>query len=398
MTHKKDFPIFDHHPNLIYLDSAASMQKPRVVIESEKKFYEESYSTVHRGVYQLSQHATLLYENTREKVRAFLNAKHDREIIFTKGTTDAINLLASAYGLSTFTAGDEIILSVAEHHANIVPWQEVCKKTGATLVVVPLLENGELDIAAYQKAFTPRTKFVAITHISNVLGVINPAKKIVDIAHAHDVPVMLDGAQAVAHMAVDVQALDCDFYVLSAHKLYGSNAVGILYGKEKYLEKMPPYQTGGHMIRSVSFEKTEFGDLPLKFEPGTPNVAGVVAFGAAIDYVNNIGDQSVHEQALLHYAVKALETINGFKMYGTAEHKIGVISFSLEGAHPHDIATILDGLNIAVRGGHHCTMPLMQYLNVPALTRASFSVYNTTDDVDALVQGLEKVRAMFSLR
>lgn len=398
MTHKKDFPLFHHHPALVYLDSAASTQKPAVVINAERQFYEESYATVHRGVYHLSQVATVAYEKTREKMQHFLNAKHVHEIIFTKGTTDSINLLAGTYGLSTLKSGDEVILSVAEHHANIVPWQEVCKKTGAKIVVVPLLENGMIDLEAYEKAFTQHTKFVAVTHISNVLGVINPVKKIIDIAHAHNALVMLDGAQAVAHVPVDVQALGCDFYVLSAHKLYGPNAVGILYGKEKHLEKMPPYQTGGHMIRSVSFEKTEFGDLPLKFEPGTPNVAGVVAFGAAIDYVNDIGFDaiSVHEKILVQYAIEQLEKIPDIKIYGTAPEKIGVFSFTMKGLHPHDIATILDKENIALRGGHHCTMPLMQYLNVPALTRASFSLYNTKEDVDALVKGLEKVHDIFS--
>ena len=399
MNHKKDFPIFDYHPTLVYLDSAASTQKPRCVIDAEKQFYEASYATVHRGVYALSQHATTLYENTREKLCAFLNAKKDHEIIFTKGTTESINLLAHSYGLSHFKAGDEIILSVAEHHANIVPWQQVCEKTGAKIVVVPLLESGELDLEAYKKAFTKNTKFVAITHISNVLGVINPVKDIVEIAHAHNALVMLDGAQSVAHVPVDLQALDCDFYVLSAHKLYGPTGVGILYGKEKYLEKMTPYQTGGHMIRSVTFEKTEFGDLPLKFEAGTPNVAGVVAFGAAIDYVSAIGFDVIraHEKEIVTYANAQLQTIPDLKIYGQSSNKIAVFSFALAGAHPHDIATILDKSAIALRGGHHCTMPLMQYFKVAALTRASFSIYNTKTDVDALVNGLDKVRTLFSL-
>ena len=398
MNHKKDFPIFDYHPTLVYLDSAASTQKPRCVIDAEKQFYEASYATVHRGVYALSQHATTLYENTREKLRAFLNAKKDHEIIFTKGTTESINLLAHSYGLSHFKAGDEIILSVAEHHANIVPWQQVCEKTGAKIVVVPLLESGELDLEAYKKAFTKNTKFVAITHISNVLGVINPVKDIVEIAHAHNALVMLDGAQSVAHVPVDLQALDCDFYVLSAHKLYGPTGVGILYGKEKYLEKMTPYQTGGHMIRSVTFEKTEFGDLPLKFEAGTPNVAGVVAFGAAIDYVLAIGFDVIraHEKEIVTYANAQLQTIPDLKIYGQSSNKIALFSFALAGAHPHDIATILDKSAIALRGGHHCTMPLMQYFKVVALTRASFSIYNTKADVDALLLGLEKVRKIFS--
>jgi len=395
---RKDFPIFDYHPELVYLDAAASTQKPRCVIEAEKNFYEKSYATVHRGVYELSQHATAEFEKTREKFQAFINAKHSHEIIFTKGTTDAINLVAGTYGLTYLKAGDEIILSAAEHHANIVPWQQVCEKTGAKLVVVPLLENSQIDLVAYEKAFSSKTKFVAVTHISNVLGVINPVQKLVEIAHAHHAVILIDGAQAVAHIPVDVQALGCDFYVCSAHKLYGPTGVGVLYGKTRYLEMMPPYQTGGHMIRSVTFEKTEFGELPLKFEPGTPNVAGVIGFGAAIDYVRALHSNKKdyhHELDLLHYATSALQSLPNLKIYGDAPEKIGVISFAIEKIHPHDIATVLDQYHIAVRGGHHCAMTLMHYLDEPALTRASFATYNTRADVDALIVGLDRVLNLF---
>ena len=422
---KTDFPIFKNNPKLIYLDSAATTQKPQSVIDAEKNFYEKNYASVHRGVYRLSQGSTSLYEGVREKVRQFINAKHDHEVIFTKGTTESINLVAHSFGLSNFKSGDEIILSVAEHHANIVPWQAVCEKTGAKLIVIPLLnETCELNFDAYLSALNPKTKLVAITHISNVLVIINPVKKIIDAAHANNTPVLLDGAQAVAHVPVDMQALDCDFYVFSAHKLYGPTGVGILYGKEKFLEKMPPYQTGGHMIRSVSFEKTEFGELPLKFEAGTPNIAGVIGLGAAIDYLCAIESMSEakgsasasaretqahnkvrsfdvirnHEQKLLNYAISQLQKIPALKIYGlptNIDNKIGVISFSLNTTHPHDIATVLDQSNIAVRAGHHCAMPLMHYFNIPALARVSFGIYNALSDIDALMIGLENTEKIF---
>lgn len=396
MPYKNNFPIFQHNPNLIYLDSGATTQKPQCVIDAEMQFYSQRYATVHRGAYRLSEGATASFEESRKKAQRFLNAKHSYEIIFTKGTTEAINLVAATYGLKNLKSGDEIILSTAEHHANIVPWQQVCEKTGSTLKIIPLNEDGSLNLEAYENAFSAKTKLVAITHISNVLGVINPVKKLIDIAHANNAVILIDGAQAVAHTKVDVQALDCDFYVLSAHKLYGPTGVGILYGKEKHLDNMPPYQFGGHMIRTVSFEKTTFTELPHKFEPGTPNIAGVIGFGAALDYVNSVSDAQKHEAELCHYALTQLNNVEGLKLYGTAPAKIPVFSFALKNIHPHDVATILDQQNIAVRAGHHCAMPLMQYLNVPALTRASFGLYNTKADVDALVAGLAKVEDIFT--
>lgn len=398
---KINFPIFKHHPELIYLDSAATTQKPQSVIDAEMQFYEKDYATVHRGIYRLSENATTMYENTRETIRHFIHAAHAHEIIFTKGTTESINLVAYSFGLCNMQENDEIILSAAEHHANIIPWQQVCEKTGAKLIIIPLLEKGELDFDAYLSALNEKTKLVAITHVSNVLGIINPVKKIITAAHANNTPVLLDGAQAIAHVSVNVQDLDCDFYVFSAHKLYGPTGVGVLYGKEKYLEKMPPYQTGGNMIRSVTFEKTEFNVLPYKFEPGTPNIAGVIGLGAAIHYIRAqdkpyfFDDISLHEKKLLNYAIDKLFEINGLKIVGAAQNKIGVISFSLADIHPHDVATILDQFNIAVRAGHHCAMPLMHYLNVPALTRVSFGMYNELADIDAFIIALNKVRSLF---
>lgn len=397
MTHKNNFPIFKNHFTLIYLDSAATTQKPQCVIDVVKNFYEKNYANVHRGIYDLSERATIAYENVREQVRCFINAEKKHEIIFTKGTTESINLVAHSFGLSHIQSGDEIILSVMEHHSNIVPWQQVCERTGATLKIIPLLENGELDFKAYENLLSSKTKLVSIIHISNVLGTINPVKKLIDLAHQKNIPVLLDGAQAISHIPVDMQALDCDFYVFSAHKLYGPTGVGVLYGKEKLLEKMPPYQTGGAMIRQVTFEKTIFNTLPNKFEAGTPNVAGVVGLGAAIDYVKKIGFDFIqsHEKKLLRDATEKLSRIDGLKIFGTSHNKSGVISFSLQAVHPHDVATILDQENIAVRAGHHCAMPLMDYLNVPALTRVSFGIYNTIEDIDQLIIGLQKVKEIF---
>lgn len=394
---KKDFPIFKNNPSLIYLDSAATTQKPHCVIDAEMQFYEKNYANVHRGIYDLSERATESYEAVRENVRDFINAEHAHEIIFTKGTTESINLVAQCFGLSQLKSGDEVIVSVMDHHSNIVPWQQVCERVGAKLVVIPLLNNGELDFDFYAHALNEKTKMVSIIHVSNVLGTINPARKIVELAHANNIPVLLDGAQVIAHMPVDVQALDCDFYVFSAHKLYGPTGVGVLYGKTRYLEKMPPYQTGGNMIRHVTFEKTEFNVLPNKFEAGTPNVAGVISLGAAINYVKKIGFDFIasHEKKLLIDATKKLSEIEGLTVYGTTEKKSGVISFMLDFAHPHDVATILDQHHIAVRAGHHCAMPLMDYLKVPALTRASFGIYNCIDDVDKLIDGIKKVREIF---
>lgn len=397
-TNKQDFPIFDNNPSLIYLDSAATTQKPHCVIDAVSQYYENNNANVHRGVYALSERATAAYEGARQKVADFIHAQHAHEIIFTRGTTEAINLIAHSFGLLKIKSGDEIILSVMEHHSNIVPWQIVCEKTGAKLKVIPLLENGELDFDAYLNALNEKTKLVAMIHVSNVLGTINPVKKIVAAAHQKNIPVLLDGAQAIAHMPVDVQDLDCDFYVFSSHKLYGPTGVGVLYGKTKWLEAMPPYQTGGDMIRRVTFEKTEFNELPYKFEAGTPNIAGVIGLGAAIDYMNQMGFDFIqsHEKQLLKYAVERLSQIDGLKIYGTSENKSGVISFLLQDAHPHDVATILDQFGVAIRAGHHCAMPLMDYLKVSALSRISFGVYNDFSDIDKLVVGLDNVRKIFA--
>ena len=398
-TYKQDFRIFNTNPSLVYLDSAATTQKPHCVIDAVSHYYENNNANVHRGVYQLSERATAAYESTRQKVADFIHAKHAHEIIFTRGTTEAINLIAHSFGLLKIKSGDEIVLSVMEHHSNIVPWQMLCERTGATLKVIPLLENGELDFTAYQNALHSKTKLVAMIHVSNVLGTINPVKKMVASAHQKNIPVLLDGAQAIAHMPVDVQDLDCDFYVFSSHKLYGPTGVGVLYGKTRHLEVMPPYQTGGDMIRRVTFEKTEFNELPYKFEAGTPNIAGVIGLGAAIDYVNNIGFDVIqsHENALLKYAMEKLyEKVDGLTIYGVSQHKSGVISFLLSDAHPHDVATILDQSGVAIRAGHHCAMPLMDYLNVSALSRISFGIYNDFTDVDRVVLGLDNVRKIFS--
>ncbi len=396
---KLDFPLFRNNPSLVYLDSASTTQKPACVIDAETHFYENNYANVHRGIYQLSESATVAYENVRQKAADFIHAKHPHEIIFTKGTTESINLVAQSFGLSHIKAGDEIILSVMEHHSNIVPWQQVCERVGATLKIIPLNHCGELDVDFYQNALSEKTKMVALAHSSNVLGTINPIKKIIALAHEKNIPVLLDGAQAIAHIPVDVQDLDCDFYAFSAHKLYGPSGVGILYGKTSYLEKMPPYQTGGTMIRQVTFEKTEFTVLPYKFEAGTPNIAGVIGLGAAIDYVKKIGFEKIqlHENKLLMYATQKLSAIDGLKIYGTSNHKSAVISFTLDCAHAHDVATILDQSNIAVRAGHHCAMPLMDYLGVPALTRVSFGIYNDFSDTDKLIIGLKNVRNIFDV-
>ncbi len=392
---RKDFPILDQKvsgKNLVYLDNAATTQKPNSVIEIINRYYSKINSNIHRGVHTLSQLATDEYEDTREKVRQFLNAKSLAEIIFTRGTTEAINLIAESWGGSELQTGDEVIISAMEHHANIVPWQIICEKTSAKLNVIPMNDNGELLIDEYKKLINEKTKIVALVHISNALGTINPVKEIIDIARAHDALVLLDGAQAVAHMGIDVQALDCDFYVFSGHKLYGPTGIGVLYGKEKLLEKMPPYQSGGDMIRTVTFEKTEYNDLPYKFEAGTPNIAGTIGLGSAIDYVLEIGFDAIatHENALLEYATEELQSLPGFRAIGTAKQKASVLSFVIKGVHPHDLGTILDTEGIATRTGHHCAMPVMTYFGVPATARASFALYNTKSEVDVLKNGLIK--------
>lgn len=397
---RADFPILDqriHGKPLVYLDNAASTHKPRQVIETISRVYEEDYSNVHRGVHTLSQRCTELYEGAREKVQKFLNARHSHEIIFLRGTTEAINLVAQSYGRSQFGAGDEIIITAMEHHSNIVPWQMVCEQTGAVLRVAPIDETGTLLMDEFKALLSVRTRLVAVVHMSNALGTINPVKEIIDMAHSVGVPVLVDGAQSAPHMTVDVQALDCDFFAFSGHKIYGPSGIGVLYGKESLLKAMPPYQGGGDMIRQVSFERTEYNVLPYKFEAGTPNIADAIGLGAAIDYVENIGlsVMAEHESRLLEYATRRVEAIPGLKIMGTASHKGGILAFTLGRIHPHDIGTILDHLGIAIRAGHHCAMPLMDFFGVPATARASFGLYNTVEEVDVLVDGIKQVIEVF---
>jgi cysteine desulfurase / selenocysteine lyase len=397
---RRDFPILDQKVNgksLVYLDNAATSQKPRAVIEALEHYYFRDNSNIHRGVHSLSQRSTAAYEEARSKVRRFINAGEDREILFVRGTTEAINLVAQSYGRSTFRTGDEIILSTMEHHSNIVPWQLLCEEKGTVLRVIPVNDRGELLMEEYEKLLGPRTRFVSVAHLSNALGTINPVRRIIDLAHRWNAPVLLDGAQAVPHLKLDVQDLDCDFYAFSGHKLYGPTGIGVLYGKARLLESMPPYQGGGDMISSVSFEKTTYNRLPYKFEAGTPHIAGPIALSAAIDYLEGVGVEAVgaHERELLAYATEVVSGIRGLRVVGTAAEKAGILSFVMDGIHPHDIGTILDQEGIAIRAGHHCTMPLMDRLGVPATARASLALYNTRADIDALVKGLHKVLEVF---
>ncbi|MAZ59461.1 MAG: cysteine desulfurase CsdA [Chloroflexi bacterium] len=383
---------------LVYLDNAATSQKPQSVIDTLVNYYSTENANVHRGVHTLSQRATDDYEAARDKVKRFINAEKDEEIIFVRGTTEAINLISQTYGRSCMSEGDEIIISSMEHHSNIVPWQILCQEKGAILRVIPVNDLGELLLDEYERLFTDKTKLVSIVHQSNALGTINPAKEIVDIAHGHGVPVLLDGAQAIAHLEVDVRELGCDFYAFSGHKLYGPTGIGVLYGKESLLEEMPPYQAGGEMIKSVTFDETLYNVLPNKFEAGTPNIAGAIGLGAAIDYVGTlgIGQIAAYESELLQYGTSRLSSIEGLKIIGTADKKGSVISFVMEGVHPHDIGTILDAEGIAIRTGHHCAQPLMDRFGVPATARASFAFYNTKEEIDVLVKGIDRVIEVFS--
>lgn len=397
---RQDFPILQekiHGKPLVFLDSAASSQKPQCVIDALVHYYQHDHANIHRGVYELSQRATKAYENARSKIQHFINAEHAHEIIFVRGTTEAINLVAQSYGRPQFQKNDEIIISEMEHHSNIVPWQLLAEQCGLILRVIPVLESGELDLDVYKKCFSERTKLVAICHASNVLGTINPVKEMTALAHSHRVPVLVDGAQAFPHMPVDVRDLDCDFYTFSSHKAYGPTGVGVLYGKTELLEKMPPYQGGGSMIERVSFKKTTYAKLPYKFEAGTPNIADTIAFATAIDYLEKIGMQSIaeHEKILLDAATKKLNAIPGLRILGSTQNKVGVISFVLDDIHPHDIGTILDHQGIAVRAGHHCSQPLMDRFQIPACVRASFGIYNSKEDIDALVAGLLEVKRLF---
>ncbi len=397
---RRDFPILsqtEHGKRLVFLDTAASAQKPRAVIDTERWVYESAYANVHRGVYSLSQRATEAFEAAREKVRRFLNASDTREIVFVRGATEAINLVAQSYGRSFLSAGDEVLITHIEHHANIVPWQMLREDKGVKLKVAPVDDSGELDLDAFETLIGPRTKLIAVTHVANALGTIVPVEHIIRLARARHIPVLVDGCQFVPHHAVDVQALDCDFYVFSGHKLYGPTGVGVLYGKAALLQAMPPWQGGGDMIRSVTFERTDYNDLPWKFEAGTPDIAGAIALGTAIDYVDAIGYAAIasHETALLHYAEGELAKITSLRIIGHPRRRSGVISFVLENAHPHDIGSILDHEGICVRAGHHCAQPTMERFGVAATVRASFGVYNDRDDVDALVAGLRTVEEVF---
>ncbi len=398
---RNDFPILKQSVNqtsVVFLDTGASAQKPQCVIDAEKRVYETYYANIHRGVYEFSQRSTTEYENVRTQVQSFIKAKDSREIIFTKGATESINLVAHSYGNIVLNAGDKVMISEMEHHANIVPWQVICEARQAELVVIPILEDGALDYQALDYLLDTRVKIVAITQASNVLGTVNDLSYIIEKAHAVGAAVLVDGAQGIVHAPLDVTQLDVDFYVFSAHKLYGPTGVGVLYGKKALLDKMPVYQTGGDMIDIVTFEKTTYAPLPNKFEAGTPNIAGVIAFGEALRWIESIGFTYIqqHENELLVYATEALKTIPEVTIYGTTEHKIGVISFTLKGIHPHDIGTLLDHYGIAIRVGHHCAQPIMQHYKIPATARISFGIYNTKEEIDYLIQSIKKVIEMFS--
>ena len=390
---RADFPILNQDINgqpLAYLDNAASAQRPRQVVQAVVDYYEQDHANVHRGVHTLSQRATDAYEGAREDVRRFINARSCKEIVFTRGTTEAINLIAQSFARSRIGPGDEILITLMEHHSNIVPWQMVCDQTGAKLVVAPINDRGEIMMDEFERLLGPATRLVATGHVSNALGTINPVSEIIARAHAIDVPVLLDGAQAVPHLSVDVQKLDCDFYAFSGHKMYAPTGIGVLYGRESMLDAMPPWQGGGEMIRVVRFDAIEYNDLPWKFEAGTPNIAGAVGLGAAIRYLEAIGMEAIHDRdaVLLAYATQTLQSVPGLRLIGTAAHKTSVVSFVLDGLHPHDIGTIVDHDGIAIRTGHHCAMPVMEFFGLPATARASFAFYNTEEEIDRLAQSL----------
>jgi len=398
---RQDFPILDQMVNgkpLVYFDNAATNQKPIPVLNALSYYYEHDNANIHRGIHTLAERATHNFEASRQKIQSFLNAKHVEEIIFTYGTTDGINLVAQTYGRAFLKAGDEIIISTLEHHPNIVPWQMLCEEKGCILKVIPINDEGELLLDEYEKMLSERVKFVSCIHVSNSLGTINPVKTIIDMAHRVGAVVLIDGAQATSHIDLDVQALDCDFYVFSAHKLYGPTGMGVLYGKKDILNAMPPYRGGGEMIKEVTFEKTTYNDLPYKFEAGTPNIADVIAVKTAIEYMENLGKENIaaHEHELLTYATEQLSELNGVRIVGQAKEKISVLSFVLDGIHHQDTGVILDQLGIAVRTGHHCTQPLMHRLGIAGTTRASFAVYNTKDEIDRLVQGVQRVQTMMA--
>jgi cysteine desulfurase/selenocysteine lyase len=397
---RSDFPILQtkvHGKQLVYLDNAATSHKPISVIKKAQEYYSSMNSNIHRGVHALSQVSTEAYESARIKNKSFVNALGKNEIIFTRGTTESINLVAQSYGRANFKEGDEVIISQMEHHSNIVPWQMICEEKGAKLKVIPINDEGEIIFEEYEKLITNKTKFISVVYVSNSLGTVNPVKNIIDLAHQNNIPVLLDAAQAVHHIPIDVQKLDCDFLVYSGHKMYGPTGIGILYGKINLLESMPPYQGGGDMIETVTFERTTYNELPYKFEAGTPNIGGAIGLGEAIDYISKVGLENIalHEKHLLDYATEAVADIPGLKIIGTAEEKVSVLSFVLDDVHPHDIGTFLDFEGVAIRTGHHCTQPVMDRYNIPATSRASFAMYNTKEEINTLVSGLRKIIGVF---
>ena len=398
---RRDFPVLErkiYDRPLVYLDNAATSQKPQCVIDAVSRYYAETNSNVHRGVHRLSMDATSAYEAAREKLQRFLNARSTKEIVWTRGTTESINLVAQSLGRSKVQAGDEVLISQMEHHSNIVPWQLLCEERGATLKVIPMSEQGDLVLDAYEEMLSDRTKIVAVAHVSNALGTLNPVEHIIERAHARGVPVLLDGAQATPHMKVDVQALNCDFYTVSGHKMFGPTGIGALYGKEALLDAMPPWHGGGDMIKSVSFDGTVFNDLPYKFEAGTPNIAGAIGMGVAVDYLEQVGldAAAAWEAELLKYGTALLNGMDGVRIFGTAAHKAAVISFEVRGIHPHDLGTILDREGVAIRAGHHCAQPVMEFYGVAATARASMAFYNTKSELDALAAAIEKAQDLFA--
>ena len=397
---RQDFPILARmirEHRLVYLDNAATTQKPQPVLDTLSRYYTAGNANIHRGVYMLSEEATAAYDHARVQVQRLLNARAAHEIVFTRNSTESINLVAQSYGRRNLGPGDEVLITHMEHHSNIVPWQLLCEQVGARLRVAPIDDRGTLQLDELERLIGPRTRLVSVVHLSNSLGTINPVQQIVEMAHARGVPVLIDGSQAVYHMPVDVQALDCDFYVCTGHKLYGPTGIGVLYGREALLEQMPPYQGGGDMIRSVTFEKTTYADLPHKFEAGTPHIAGAIGLGAAVDYLLGVGFDRIgpHEADLLAYGTAALSEVKGLRLIGTAAHKASILAFVMKGAHPHDVGTIVDTEGVAIRTGHHCTQPVMDRFGVPATARASVAMYNTREEIDALVRALERVREMF---
>ena len=397
---RQDFPILQRRVRgkpLVYLDNAATTQKPRRVLDALMHYYTHGNANIHRGVYLLSEEATQAYDEARRKVQAFLNARACREIVFTRNSTESINLVAQSFGRTNIGPGDEILITHMEHHSNIVPWQLLCEQLNSRLRVAPIDDRGQLQLDEFERLIGPRTKMVAVVHLSNSLGTVNPVAEIIELAHRREIPVLIDGSQAAYHMPVDVQALGCDFYVFTGHKLYGPTGIGVLYGREALLEAMPPYQGGGDMIQSVTFDKTIYADLPNKFEAGTPHIAGAVGLGAAIDYISSIGFRRIaaHEQDVLAYGTAALSAVPGLRLIGTADHKASILSFVLKGAHPHDVGTIVDSEGVAIRTGHHCTQPVMERFGVPATARASVAMYNTREEIDVLVRALDRVREVF---